>query len=569
MNKANKARGRSSKRKCSGSDRLMASSSLARRLTEDKPEKDTTRKTKAKKAGHDTVSARRLDIVSEKVKTINPKKLQEIKELEKKEFKGFDEFFAAKKELEVLNSNKGGKFASNYDKLSSQSMETLKEVYSNRVVKLPALDLALPDTAATEDDSWQLPSTKQLASTAEHTGAAITSNIGSNRHIEDLSLRSMSTIAKVLASRNLSVVTSTEPQIKQPQKPSVADLPQSLTRLSRALSAPLPPSYSRVQQAFIAMEQSFSILDSHRNRSEASYTELSRLCLSLCNHCICYAELQSIMAAWPECLDVSWKDKDLLIRRLNPYASDDTSLSGPALLEKKKSAMEAKLMELSKVNPQPPRAELPSKPANNQALKSARDFLSSFSEDTYTETLWKRVEEEKKRRQDNLQAKNDENSSGQYELYTPIRRSKMTSEQENSVSVLGGQILEVIRQKEADRKKLEEEKNKSGRLGEFECKEIIDLSNSIMLYYSNRKVSNMFLCQVIDRLTKSSATSRIYSKAEITDRVQFVVDSSKGWLTKVENPNGVLLRLNSKIPLSEVHEEIRSKWSIVIPTAQS
>lgn len=533
-------------------------------MNKENPEKPNSRKTKDKKVNQNMKSMpKNEEYLEEQAKLIN-KKQTSAKVLEGRTYENFTEFFKAQKEDE--GSTFRGKFSSNYTEFSSKTNETLKKVLAKHLMPSSIANLHTEETADPNDKSLlnngffkdlQIDSENTKVTTFDIEKDEASNN---NSHIFELSLKSKATINKVIKNASPSMTTDASIQAKVSPTKQISPLPPSVFRLSKVLTPCLSNEYLHVLQAFTAIESSLSFIQLHGKNESLPLSQLSKLSLQLNSHCLTMDDIQCILGVFPSMIKVEWKENELYVSKSCSPEEQTKGKAALALAERRHTEFEAKLISLSKDYPHPPRGDLPSKGGKHDSIKGPRDFLRSCH-DSFTETLWKRVEDERKKQEENLRTIEDENTR-EIAAFVPSQAQSNVHYQSDSGSnsIFKSQLIDMIKKKEAERKKIEETRAQQGKAFSFEAEEIIDLSNSIKLYYNNRKVSNMFLAQVIDRLSKTRSNGKLYSPAELSARLEFLIEISKGWILKVQNENGLLLRMNGAIPLSEVHAAIHKQW---------
>ena len=87
---------------------------------------------------------------------------------------------------------------------------------------------------------------------------------------------------------------------------------------------------------------------------------------------------------------------------------------------------------------------------------------------------------------------------------------------------------------------------------------ISKVMGSIKMHYNAKQVSNMFKCSVIRKILRNCQTSqtKVLSRSEAENLLDYIVPRSVGWLRYVENCDGVVLRMNKKIDFREARSSV-------------
>lgn len=87
-----------------------------------------------------------------------------------------------------------------------------------------------------------------------------------------------------------------------------------------------------------------------------------------------------------------------------------------------------------------------------------------------------------------------------------------------------------------------------------------NLAESIMFYYSARKVCNMYLVNVIDHIMRTQTNFK-KNKKDICEGINYLCELFDGtWLSVITlaNEEGDILRINKMFPFDKVIEKIKS-----------
>ena len=79
------------------------------------------------------------------------------------------------------------------------------------------------------------------------------------------------------------------------------------------------------------------------------------------------------------------------------------------------------------------------------------------------------------------------------------------------------------------------------------------IAMSIRSYYIERKVSNLFLKFVLEKLSKNAYGS-LMEKSQLEDHIQELVRRCPSWLAILDNSEGKILRLCQPLQLSEIYK---------------
>lgn len=82
-------------------------------------------------------------------------------------------------------------------------------------------------------------------------------------------------------------------------------------------------------------------------------------------------------------------------------------------------------------------------------------------------------------------------------------------------------------------------------------KSLRGVAEVLRLSYQERKVSNMFLVQIVDRVQRNP-NSPFKSKEEIKEAIMILVQRFPSWLSLHSNPAGDIIRLDRAHPFQNV-----------------
>lgn len=123
---------------------------------------------------------------------------------------------------------------------------------------------------------------------------------------------------------------------------------------------------------------------------------------------------------------------------------------------------------------------------------------------------------------------------------------------------LGVKLIEIVKEKERVLKKANSEvKDPSKSKGELVCDKsaVRNIVDNVRMYYACRKVSNMFLVNVVGYLQKNNSF-RIYYQDEIYEMLLEVVRQFPEWLKIVKHCDGDILRVDKGFDFSKVGKNL-------------
>jgi hypothetical protein len=84
--------------------------------------------------------------------------------------------------------------------------------------------------------------------------------------------------------------------------------------------------------------------------------------------------------------------------------------------------------------------------------------------------------------------------------------------------------------------------------------EIKKIAEIILVYYIQRKVSNIFYVNLIDHI--QTASTLILAQKDVIEIIDFLLDSCPFWITSIPNKQGNIIRLDKSVPLSKILAEL-------------
>lgn len=98
-----------------------------------------------------------------------------------------------------------------------------------------------------------------------------------------------------------------------------------------------------------------------------------------------------------------------------------------------------------------------------------------------------------------------------------------------------------------------ERQKKTSFQNTFDSVKLKQIAMSIRSYYVERKVSNLFLKLVVDKLSKNAYGS-LMEKSQIEDHIQELVRRCPSWLAILDNSEGKILRLCQSLQLADIYK---------------
>lgn len=107
-----------------------------------------------------------------------------------------------------------------------------------------------------------------------------------------------------------------------------------------------------------------------------------------------------------------------------------------------------------------------------------------------------------------------------------------------------------IKQKE---ELLAAEKAKKTAGSSFDRQKLRAIAEAIRLYYQERKVSNLFVVKVLERLGKSAHLG-LMERSQLLAYLKEIARKCPSWVSLLENPEGQILRQSEALSLAEVYK---------------
>jgi hypothetical protein len=87
----------------------------------------------------------------------------------------------------------------------------------------------------------------------------------------------------------------------------------------------------------------------------------------------------------------------------------------------------------------------------------------------------------------------------------------------------------------------------------FDSLKIKQITESIKTYFSERKVSNLFVVKVVEKLAKS-VHGNLMEKSQLLAYVKEIVRKCPNWLSLHDNFEGQILRLGQPLQMPEIYK---------------
>ncbi|EAR97866.1 DNA replication factor Cdt1 (macronuclear) [Tetrahymena thermophila SB210] len=153
-----------------------------------------------------------------------------------------------------------------------------------------------------------------------------------------------------------------------------------------------------------------------------------------------------------------------------------------------------------------------------------------------------------------MKSKAEEQEEKEKQRKELIEKSLYISTKENKTG-LSDRLYQLIKAKE---EKINEEKLRQslskGTEMQRRIPEIKKVVEIIMVYYIQRKVSNMFYASIVDYLTQSS--NIIISKSSAIEMIDYLIQNCPFWITLIPNKQGSIIRIDKSVALSKILAEI-------------
>jgi hypothetical protein len=129
-------------------------------------------------------------------------------------------------------------------------------------------------------------------------------------------------------------------------------------------------------------------------------------------------------------------------------------------------------------------------------------------------------------------------------------RGKMEEEGKGEAESLEEMILRTVKAKEQEMEARRRAKqNSGGRTAQVV--NLVRVANTLKMYYGSRKVKNMFLVKVVDYVYKANRMN-LLGKDQIRRIIEEIASGACEWLKIVENPSGLILRMDKGVKYSDV-----------------
>jgi len=80
--------------------------------------------------------------------------------------------------------------------------------------------------------------------------------------------------------------------------------------------------------------------------------------------------------------------------------------------------------------------------------------------------------------------------------------------------------------------------------------EIKKIAEIILVYYIQRKVSNIFYVNLIDHI--QTASTLILAQKDVIEIIDFLLASCSFWITSIPNKQGNIICIDKSVPLSKI-----------------
>jgi hypothetical protein len=87
----------------------------------------------------------------------------------------------------------------------------------------------------------------------------------------------------------------------------------------------------------------------------------------------------------------------------------------------------------------------------------------------------------------------------------------------------------------------------------FDSTRLKHIAESIKTYFNERKVSNLFVVKVVEKLAKS-LHGNLMEKTQLLAYVKEIVRKCPAWLSLHDNFDGQILRLGQPLQMPEIHK---------------
>jgi len=91
--------------------------------------------------------------------------------------------------------------------------------------------------------------------------------------------------------------------------------------------------------------------------------------------------------------------------------------------------------------------------------------------------------------------------------------------------------------------------------------EIKKIAEIILVYYIQRKVSNIFYVNLIDHI--QTASTLILAQKDVIEIIDFLLASCSFWITSIPNKQGNIICIDKSVPLSKILAKLE-KWLALV-----
>ena len=278
--------------------------------------------------------------------------------------------------------------------------------------------------------------------------------------------------------------------------------------LSIPIDPRLPPSHSQSLNYLMCIDGVIEMYNSMRKKT--LFHHICRTVLETHKVCITRENLKNILAVWKDAYKINWT-------RENPDEPWDFFLciennenDNSIQFSCRRNYYHTMLL----VTPSPlPTCKLPSEPSTSNVSEISNLFSNTF------------------------QASNTATSS----------------------TAFSSSIYERVKEKEEAIRRDKEERTSRGN---YSLEQLVEVSRMIKLHYANRKVSNQFLAQVVEKVYISKRGEALSSKSEVLRMVEFICSISKGWLSVVKSEGAQILRMTPSIQIDEIRQILSEGLSL-------
>lgn len=114
-----------------------------------------------------------------------------------------------------------------------------------------------------------------------------------------------------------------------------------------------------------------------------------------------------------------------------------------------------------------------------------------------------------------------------------------------------------MKEEKASQDKQDKESSNKKSLPDIDPMKLRAIAESVRLYFLEKRVSNLFVAFVLERLARSGQTSNM-NRSQIHNHLRIVASKCPQWLTIVINPDGEILRQSKVHQLTDIHQMLES-----------